>query len=98
MSQDRRAIGNTKTGETVWVSPISCSHRDGQSGVLVRFGGEPEDWWGAGRVSWCPECDGPTWELVTIDPLHIEPSIHLAARPGEPERHGYIRGGKWEDA
>lgn len=36
----------------------------------------------------------PVWELVSLDPLHLEPSI-VVHRCG---CHGFIRDGKWADA
>jgi hypothetical protein len=33
------------------------------------------------------------WDVVALDPLHVEPS--LACHCGD---HGYIRGGRWEAA
>lgn len=34
------------------------------------------------------------WQLVSLDPLHVEPSI-LCNRCGD---HGFIRNGRWETA
>lgn len=44
---------------------------------------------------------GPFWTLVSLDPLHIEPSIQMYEyKDGEhvPSYHGFIRNGKWESA
>lgn len=41
------------------------------------------------------------WQLVSLDPLHIEPSIQTYKyESGEhiPEYHGFIRGGRWVNA
>lgn len=42
----------------------------------------------------------PTWELHSLDPLHIEPSIQMYDRKTArtPTFHGHIRGGRWGDA
>lgn len=36
----------------------------------------------------------PVWQLVSMDPFHVEPSIHCHACGA----HGWIRDGKWEPA
>jgi hypothetical protein len=44
-----------------------------------------------------PEAEGisgPRWRLVSLEPLHIEPSI-LCRTCGH---HGFIRNGRWENA
>lgn len=35
---------------------------------------------------------GPKWQLLSLDPLHIEPSV-LCRGCGH---HGFVRGGRWE--
>lgn len=35
---------------------------------------------------------GAKWQLVSLDPLHVEPSILCSCG-----RHGYVRAGRWED-
>ena len=52
--------------------------------------------WCAGGVNWkaIREWTPRTlWELVSLDPLHVEPSIRCGC--GE---HGWIRNGKWVQA
>lgn len=39
----------------------------------------------------------PIWTVVSLDPLHLEPSI-LCRPPYGCGNHGYIRNGLWEDA
>lgn len=36
---------------------------------------------------------GPRWQLHSIRPLHVEPSIQCSCG-----RHGFVRAGKWEEA
>lgn len=90
-------------GSRVFYKTHTCSHRDGPSGALVRFGGELEDEGYdrdgicVGGISWCPDCSGPTWELRSLDPLHVEPSIQTNC-PDHPKHHGWIRDGRWENA
>lgn len=36
--------------------------------------------------------NGPKWQLLSLDPLHIEPSV-LCRSCGN---HGFIRNGRWE--
>lgn len=48
------------------------------------------DEWCIGGFQWTGTT-GPNWTLVSLSPLHVEPSIHCLSC-GE---HGYIRGGRW---
>lgn len=90
--------------ESVYISFHTCSHTDLEhSGCLVRFGGEIEDdGYGradegicVGAINWCSECSGATWELHSLDPLHVEPSVACRTHP---HHHGWIREGKWVSA
>lgn len=38
---------------------------------------------------------GPVWQLVSLNPLHIEPSIQMYDPPNVPSYHGFIRDGRW---
>lgn len=38
------------------------------------------------------------WQLVCLDPLHIEPSIQMYGDDRKPTHHGFIRGGRWIQA
>lgn len=42
----------------------------------------------------------PKWELHSLDPLHLEPSIQMYDRKTArtPTFHGHIRDGRWADA
>jgi hypothetical protein len=42
---------------------------------------------------------GPKWTLVSLDPLHIEPSVLCGTSSGIGGcgHHGFIRNGRWED-
>lgn len=43
--------------------------------------------------------DGQVWELRSLSPLHIEPSIQMYENDGKtPSWHGFIRGGEWVSA
>lgn len=43
--------------------------------------------------------DTPKWELHSLDPLHLEPSIQMyAGIELAPSYHGHIRNGRWEPA
>lgn len=39
----------------------------------------------------------PKWQLLSLDPLHLEPSIHCVP-PHGCGHHGYIRDGAWVPA
>lgn len=43
---------------------------------------------------WMREDGRPTWQLISREPLHIEPSVLCRAC----NDHGFIRGGRWEPA
>ena len=51
-------------------------------------------WFVADNATVCchDECPGPTWELHSLDPLHVEPSVKTTSH------HGFIRDGKWVPA
>jgi hypothetical protein len=89
-------------GSNVYAKLHTCSHRDGPSGALVRFGGEPDDDGYdrddvcVGAISWCSECSGATWELRSLDPLHVEPSVQTTCHDHAPH-HGFIREGVWQE-
>jgi hypothetical protein len=38
---------------------------------------------------------GPVWQVVSLDPLHLEPSIQMYDNQGAPSFHGFIRDGRW---
>lgn len=39
------------------------------------------------------------WDLISLNPLHIEPSIQMYESDGKtPSYHGWIREGKWVSA
>lgn len=90
-------------GSGVYYKTHTCPHREESSGALIRYGGGPDDEGYdrddvcVGSISWCSDCSGPTWELVSLDPLHVEPSIRTTCRE-HPEHHGWIRDGRWTDA
>ena len=48
--------------------------------------------WCIGGFEWAG--NGPTWQLVSLNPLHVEPSIRCLSCGC----HGWVRGGKWERA
>lgn len=91
-------------GSGVFVKFHTCAHKgDEPAGALVRFGGDLEDPGYdrddvcVGGISWCSECRGPTWELHSLDPLHVEPSILTSCHNHPDAHHGHIRNGRWEE-
>lgn len=54
---------------------------------------------GGGVYWWRPPGEeGPVWTLVSLDPLHLEPSILCVPDKGGCGSHGWIRGGRWQEA
>lgn len=48
---------------------------------------------------WRPPGDkGPTWQVHSLDPLHVEPSVLCSPEKGGCGSHGFIRGGRWVTA
>lgn len=94
--------GWVSVGSGVWYKLHTCSHAHHQtpSGALIRFGGEQEDEGYdrddicVGGISWCSECQGKTWKLESLNPLHVEPSIEMTCHK-HPKHHGHIRNGQW---
>jgi hypothetical protein len=42
--------------------------------------------------------DPPLWQVISLDPLHIEPSILMTPGKGGCGLHGFIRDGRWVPA
>jgi hypothetical protein len=42
--------------------------------------------------------DRPKWKLVSLDPLHVEPSIRISGKGKGECLHGFIRSGSWTTA
>lgn len=91
-------------GSGVYYKTYTCSHLDPEpAGALVRFGGGSDDEGYdrddicVGGISWCPDCQGATWRLVSLAPLTVEPSIQTTCHD-HPPHHGYIRDGRWVGA
>lgn len=76
---------------------VGQANEDGPIGIIEahRLSG---DEWCYGGVFWkqvgTPEHPRPVWTLVSLEPLHLEPSI-LCQICGN---HGFIRGGRWVSA
>lgn len=45
-----------------------------------------------------PGVTQPTWQVVSLDPLHLEPSIYMNPDKGGCGLHGFIRDGRWVSA
>lgn len=44
------------------------------------------------------EAQRPIWQVHTLDPLHIEPSVLCTPDKGGCGSHGFIRAGQWVQA
>jgi hypothetical protein len=44
------------------------------------------------------EAERPIWQVMSLDPLHIEPSVLCTPGKGGCGSHGWIRGGLWVPA
>jgi len=42
--------------------------------------------------------DRPQWQVLSLDPLHLEPSILCSPDKGGCGNHGWIRDGMWVEA
>lgn len=99
-------------GENVWWSPLTreIDGVDHDYGIrTLHRCTATESGWNAGAAMFdLPhnadlKAQGrPAWTVVSLDPLHIEPSLqHKVYRDGRHENdpcplgHGFIRGGKW---
>lgn len=80
----------------VWLDMNHCleftTHQgaSGPTGALFCHR-KPDGSWCIGGFQWAAP-DGPNWQLVSMQPFHVEPSIHCLSC-GE---HGFIRDGKWQ--
>jgi hypothetical protein len=50
---------------------------------------------GCGSQSWLPFDGSRGWQLRSLDPLHIEPSVFHTIEAGGCGWHGFLRGGVW---
>lgn len=73
----------TREGETKPSEALFC-HRDKRN---------PDEWC-IGGFQWRSPNPAANWTLVSLSPLHVEPSIHCLTC-GE---HGWVRDGKWIQA
>lgn len=83
-------------GNGVSIDLHTCGHsKDGEyTGGIVKF--HDQDPSCDGFISWCKLCHpSKHWELVSLDPLEISPSVACGTHP---HHHGYIRQGKWVQA
>lgn len=56
-------------------------------------------WFDTPEVNAIPGFENRTrWQLLSLDPLHIEPSIQMYDDGHKPSYHGWIREGKWVSA
>lgn len=80
-------LGNGHTGELL----ESDTHPSGYGVVVVHH--TLPDGTTCGHIASWDGSHGPdhTWTLVSIDPLHIEPSLLCMIC----DDHGFIRDGKW---
>ena len=69
----------------------SCTAHGTRTGAIIEFGLEDTPGYCEGLVTWCGCCE-PAWTLVSLDPLHLDPSVACATHP---EHHGWIRDGRW---
>jgi len=86
-------------GSNVYAKFHTCSHKEPvPSGARIRFAGEigVSDYCEA-RINWCKHCVPPLWELKSLNPLHVEPSLILHCRRHLNGHHGWIRAGKWQE-
>lgn len=44
------------------------------------------------------EANRPIWQVLSLDPLHLEPSLLCTPGKGGCGSHGFIRDGKWVGA
>jgi len=79
-------------GSGVSIQFHTCSHSENRewTGGIVKFHDQEPSCDGA--ISWCEKCSGQTWQLISLDPLEISPSVACRTHP---HHHGFIRQGKW---
>lgn len=99
--------GFTRIGPRNWYQLTTCTCADapeGPHGALEAHLTADGEWCAGGLTfaghdpgkrhtdeGWAP---GPTWQLVAVEPLHIEPSVKCT----DCGMHGWIRGDRWEPA
>jgi hypothetical protein len=73
------------------------------AGIIISKDGENigSCWFDTEDVAAIPDRKGPVWQVHSLDPLHIEPSVQMYEYlDGEfvPKYHGFIREGRWVPA
>lgn len=84
-------------------------HRVKRAGVIIFHegeGGVAGPWFDTPRVRAIPwSQERKFWRVVSLNPLHLEPSIQMYRMRGKgrrarlvPSHHGFIRNGRWISA
>jgi len=86
-------LGNGYIGHLIAASDAR-PHPSGYLGITIRH--PTPDGGQCGYIATWDGARGPdhTWTLVSLDPLHIEPSLLCHTCGG----HGFVRNGRWEPA
>lgn len=61
----------------------------------------PDGSWCGGSVKWAgptSQYDQARWNLESLDPLTLSPSVKCGTCPDDGMGHGFIKNGKWEPA
>lgn len=94
-------------GERHWYAMTSCRAGCGPDNThgIIQPHFKPDGSWCGGAVTfrghdpgkrmvdgqWVP---GPTWDVVSLEPLDLNPSLQCTVCPD----HGFIHGGRWASA
>lgn len=89
MSENWWKDGWTDLGHDVFYKRAGCNHAS-ETHLILKS--DKDDL--LGGISFCSLCEGPTWELISENPLTVTPSIH------DPTTgfHGFITEGRWVPA
>jgi len=82
----------TDLGGGVSYRLVSCQHGE-RTGAIITFQDTAPPC--EGVISWCDRCERERWELRSLDPLTVEPSVACTVHP---HHHGWIRDGRWVQA
>jgi hypothetical protein len=100
----------TDLGDSHWYTTLGCDCEgvSGPHGILQPHRKQDGAWCGgavtfAGHDPGLWTVDGvlkprPTWQVISLDPLHLEPSLLCDPQRGGCGDHGFIRNGRWESA
>lgn len=70
------------------------------AGIIIEYQGEPiaAPWFDSPEARAANVDQAAMWDLLSLHPLTIHPSVQAYGRDRKPSHHGWIRDGRWVPA